>query len=183
MDETLNALVEMEKRDAGKLHDESEATFKTMRMASIVLLLLGAALGGMLGIAIIRSVLNQLGGDPKEVARVVNVMVSGDFSLQPDRPPVAGSLLANTYAMQSRLRGMIAVVKEQANHVGDMARDLAASAKQIAANVNHEAGEVSSMAAAIEKLSVSTMHISDQGGSAKRIANDSRSNAEQVRRW
>ncbi|MDP2852430.1 MAG: methyl-accepting chemotaxis protein, partial [Gallionella sp.] len=37
----------------------------------------------------------------------------------------------------------------------------------------------SSMAADIEELSVSTAHISDQGGSAKRIANDSRSNAEQ----
>ncbi len=35
------------------------------------------------------------------------------------------------------------------------------------------------MAAAIEELSVSTSHISDQGGNAKRIANDSRSNAEE----
>jgi methyl-accepting chemotaxis protein len=35
------------------------------------------------------------------------------------------------------------------------------------------------MAAAIEELSVSTTHISDQGGNAKRIANDSRSNAEE----
>ena len=179
LDETLNALVEMEARDAKKLHDESEATFKTMRMVSIALLLLGVALGSMMGFAIIRSVLRQLGGDPKDVAGVVNVMASGNFSLQPDRLPVTGSLLANTYAMQQQLRGMIATVKEQANHVGDMARNLAASAKQIAANANHEAGEVSSMAAAIEELSVSTTHISDQGASAKRIANDSRSNAEQ----
>ncbi|MFA7240797.1 MAG: methyl-accepting chemotaxis protein [Sulfuricellaceae bacterium] len=179
MDESLNALVEMEKRDAGKLHEESEATFKTMRMVSIALLLAGVALGSMMGFAIIRSVLRQLGGDPKDVAQVVNVMASGNFSLQPDRLPVTGSLLANTYAMQQQLRGMITAVKEQANQVGDMARNLAAAAKQIAANVNHEAGEVSSMAAAIEELSVSTTHISDQGGSAKRIANDSRSNAEQ----
>ena len=179
MDESLNALVEMEKRDAGKLHEESEASFKAMRMVSIMLLLFGAAAGGMLGLAIIRSVLRQLGGDPKDVAQVVNVMASGNFSLQPDRLPVTGSLLANTYAMQSQLRGMITAVKEQAHQVGDMARNLAASAKQIAANVNHEAGEVSSMAADIEELSVSTAHISDQGGSAKRIANDSRSNAEQ----
>src|SRR3989338_2960823 len=123
-----------------------------MRMVSIALLLAGVALGSVMGFAIIRSVLRQLGGDPKEVAGVVNVMSSGNFSLQPDRLPVTGSLLANTYAMQEQLRGMIAKVKEQANHVGDMARNLAASAKQIAANANHEAGEVSSMAAAIEEL-------------------------------
>jgi len=179
LDESLNALVEMEARDAGKLHEESEATFKTMRMVSIALLLAGVALGSVMGFAIIRSVLRQLGGDPKDVAQVVNVMASGNFSLQPDRLPVNGSLLANTYAMQQQLRGMIETVKEQANQVGDMARNLAASAKQIAVNVNTESDAVSSMAAAIEELSVSTTHISDQGGSAKRIANDSRSNAEQ----
>ncbi|MDP4028603.1 MAG: methyl-accepting chemotaxis protein [Gallionella sp.] len=179
MDESLKALVEMEKRDAGKLHEESAATFKAMRMLSITLFLLGVAGGGMMGFAIIRSVLRQLGGDPKDVAQVVNVMASGNFSLQPNALPVSGSLLANTYAMQSQLRGMITAVKEQAHQVGDMAHSLAASARQIAANANHEAGEVSSMAAAIEELSVSTTHISDQGDSAKRIANDSRSNAEQ----
>ena len=179
MDETLNALAEMEKRDVGKLHEESETIFKTMRVVSIVVLLLGVVGGSLMGVAIIRSVLRQLGGDPGEVAQVVNVMASGNFSLQPDHLPVTGSLLANTYAMQQQLRGMITTVKEQANQVGDMARNLAAAAKQIAANVNHEAGEVSSMAAAIEELSVSTTHISDQGDSAKRIANDSRSNAEQ----
>jgi len=179
LDETLNALVEMEARDAKKLHDESEATFKTMRMVSIALLLLGAVLGSLMGFAIIRSVLRQLGGDPKDVAQVVNIMASGNFSLQPSTLPVSGSLLANTYAMQSQLRGMITAVKEQAHQVGDMARNLAVSAKQIAVNVNHESDAVSSMAAAIEELSVSTTHISDQGGNAKRIANDSRSNAEQ----
>ena len=179
LDESLNALVEMEARDAEKLHNESEATFKTMRMVSIALLLLGAVLGSMFGFVVVRSVLRQLGGDPKDVAQVVNVMASGNFSLQPDRLPVTGSLLANTYAMQSQLRGMIATVKEQANQVGDMACNLAVSAKQIAVNVNHESDAMSSMAAAIEELSVSTTYISDQGGSAKRIANDSLSNAEQ----
>ena len=179
LDESLNALVEMEARDAGKLHEESEASFKTMRMVSIALLLAGVALGSVMGFAIIRSVLRQLGGDPKEVAGVVSIMASGNFSMQPDCLPATGSLLANTYAMQQQLRGMIATVKEQANQVGDMARNLAVSAKQIAVNVNHESDAVSSMAAAIEELSVSTTHISDQGASARRIANDSRSNAEQ----
>jgi methyl-accepting chemotaxis protein len=74
---------------------------------------------------------------------------------------------------------MISTVKDQAGQVGDMAHSLATSANQIAGNVNSESDAVSSMAAAIEELSVSTTHISDQGANAKRIANDSRSNAEE----
>jgi methyl-accepting chemotaxis protein len=59
-----------------------------------------------------------------------------------------------------------------------MAHSLATSAQQIAENVNHESDSVAGMAAAIEELSVSTTHISDQGGNAKQIANSSRANAE-----
>ncbi len=128
---------------------------------------------------IVRSVLNQLGGDPKEVARVVNTMACGDFSQSPLTPPLADSLLANAYQMQATLREMIARVRSQANHVGDMAHSLANSAQQIAQNVNHESDAVANMAAAIEELSVSTAHISQQGDGAKRIANSSRNNAEE----
>jgi methyl-accepting chemotaxis protein len=132
-----------------------------------------------LAIYISRSVLHQLGGDPNEVAAVVNTMAGGDFSQQLSSQPIPGSLLAHAYQMQSKLRGMIAEIKNQANQVGDMAHSLASSANQITGNVNHESDAVSSMAAAIEELSVSTSHISDQGTNAKRIANDSRSNAEE----
>jgi methyl-accepting chemotaxis protein len=125
-----------------------------------------------------RSVQRQLGGDPKEVAEVVNAMAAGDFSHQPAQSPQADSLLANAYQMQNRLRDMITSVKLQANQVGDMAHSLAASAHQISENVNHESDDVAGMAASIEELSVSTTHISDQGTNAKRIATNSRSNAD-----
>ncbi len=139
---------------------------------SISVILIGATL-------IIRQVMRQLGGDPREVAHVVNTMAGGDFSQQPSARPEPGSLLANAYDMQGKLREMIGSVKSQSVQVGEMAHALAASANLIAENVNHETDAVSSMAAAIEELSVSSTHISDQGDGAKRIATSSRSNAEQ----
>lgn len=157
----------------------ADEDFKHRRNFVIVWVLVSLLLSVFLAKVIIQSVLNQLGGDPIEVARVVNTMASGDFSQQPGKLPVAGSLLANAYQMQSSLREMIAKVKNQANQVGDMAHNLAASAQQIAVNVAHESDAVSSMAAAIEELSVSTTHISDQGDNARRIADNSRSSASQ----
>ncbi len=157
----------------------AEETFKHRRNIVIVWVLVSLLLSVFLAKIIIGSVCNQLGGDPIDVASVVNTMASGDFSQEPDKLPEAGSLLANAYQMQSTLRDMIARVKRQANQVGDMAHNLAASAQQIAENVNNESDAVSSMAAAIEELSVSTNHISDQGSSARRIGNNSRSSASQ----
>jgi len=81
--------------------------------------------------------------------------------------------------MQARLRDMIMAVKSQAVQLGEMAHRLANSAQQITGNVSQESDAVSSMAAAIEEISVSTTHIADQGSVAKRIATSSRSDAEQ----
>lgn len=161
-----------------KLH-LADSGFMYRRTIVIVWVVLSLVLTFFLATLVIRSVLNQLGGDPKEVAKVVNTMANGDFSQQPDKLPDAGSLLANAYNMQSSLREMITKVKGQAGSVGDMAHRLAVSAQQISENVNHESDAVSGMAASIEELSMSTAHISDRGNGAKRIANTSRSTAEQ----
>lgn len=157
----------------------AEEDFAYRRTIVIVWVVISLVISVVLATTIIRNIMRQLGGDPKEVAVVVNTMAEGDFSQQPNKLPEPGSLLANAYHMQGKLRDMISSVKSQAAQVGDMAHSLATSANQIAENVNHESDAVSSMAAAIEELSVSTTHISDQGDSAKRIANSSRSNAEQ----
>ncbi|OIO79306.1 MAG: methyl-accepting chemotaxis protein [Hydrogenophilales bacterium CG03_land_8_20_14_0_80_62_28] len=153
--------------------------FQHRRTIIIVWVGLSLLLTFGLAVSIIRSIFNQLGGDPKEVAQVVDVMATGDFSQRPARLPLSGSLLANAYQMQASLRDMIEKIRTQASQVGELARRLASSAQQIADNVNHESDAVTGMAASIEELSVSTSHISDQGGGAKRIANSSRSSADQ----
>jgi methyl-accepting chemotaxis protein len=142
----------------------------------------GLLIGGFISISLMllgRNINKTIGGDPNEVAAVVNAMSAGDFSQQPGKQTVAGSLLANAYQMQVKLHDMIVEVKSQAGQVGDMAHGVAMSANRIAENVNHESDSVASMAAAIEELSVSTTHISDQGANAKRIANESSANAEE----
>jgi methyl-accepting chemotaxis protein len=187
IDRELTSHIKTLREDFVKFVDEkgeekiaiAEADFSFRRNMVMIWLVLSLSLSVVLATLIIRQIMRQLGGDPKEVAAVVNTMAAGDFSQQPGKQPEAGSLLANAYHMQIRLREMIASVKQQAVQVGDMAHSLATSANQIADNVNHESDAVSSMAAAIEELSVSTTHISDQGDSAKRIANSSRSNAEE----
>ncbi|HCI52132.1 MAG TPA: methyl-accepting chemotaxis protein [Gallionella sp.] len=157
----------------------AEQDFKSRRNFVIIWVIISLSLSIVLATLIIRQVLSRLGGDPREVAQVVNTMASGDFSAQPATQPASGSLLADAYHMQSALRDMIASVKKQANQVGDMAHSLAGSARQIAANAHQEADAVSTMASAIEEMSVATTQISTQGDSARRISDSSREDAAQ----
>jgi methyl-accepting chemotaxis protein len=137
------------------------------------------ALSLIFGIAIVRSVMQQLGGDPKEVASILHVMASGDLSIQPNAAPIKGSLLASTYNMQAELRAMISTTQNHTLALIDMSHTLAASANQISLSVKRESDSVASMASAIEEMSASTAHISDRGNGAKEIALYSRENAEE----
>lgn len=153
--------------------------FKARRNVIVVVALISIVLLIFTSTLFVRSVAQQLGGDPQEVLNIVKTMSSGNLLLQPTKTPVTDSLLAHAYFMQSSMRDMIAQVKERSINLSDMARTLATSSQQIVANVNHESEAVSSMAASIEQLSVSTSHISEQGNNAKQIANHSRNNAEE----
>lgn len=157
----------------------AEQDFKSRRNFVIIWVIISLSLSIVLASLIIRQVLSMLGGDPREVAQVVNTMAAGDFSAQPVTLPARGSLLADAYHMQSSLRDMIDSVKKQANQVGDMAHSLAGSARQIAANAHQEADAVSTMASAIEEMSVATTQISTQGDGARRISDSSREDAAQ----
>jgi len=174
---------------AAKLKEITEREFKmasgqfgvlqqsTLRIA-LIMGIIAIICAVAFALLLTRSLMRQLGGDPAEVAQTIGVMAAGDFSAQSARA-ADGSLLANAQDMQSRLRDMIATVKMQATQVGSMAEQLAMAARQITENVNHESDAVSGMAAAIEEMSVSSTHISDQGSNAKQIADHSRANSEQ----
>lgn len=77
VDEALNALTEMEKRDAEILHEESAASYKSTRMLSIALILIGALLGGALGFSIIRGIKRSM-DDLRGV--MVKMSADGDLS-------------------------------------------------------------------------------------------------------
>ena len=171
--------VEFTKKKAIEKIAIAQADYEGRRNIIVIWVVLSLALSAGMSLFIVRQVMRQLGGDPREVATIVNTMAAGDFSQQHGSSVEKDSLLANAYEMQSKLREMLSAVKEQSINVGDMARNLSVSAKQIAENSNQESDAVSGMAASIEELSVSTTHISDQGANAKRIAGSSHASAEQ----
>jgi len=153
--------------------------FKARRNTLAVVAILSVVLLFAMSTFVVRSVAKQLGGDPLDVLEIVEKMAAGNLLVHLSKKPDGDSVLGHVCSMQASMRDMIAKVKERSIHVGDMAHALAASAQQIAVNVNHESESVSSMAASIEQLSVSTTSISEQGNNAGAIASHSRNNAEE----
>ncbi|WP_026259134.1 methyl-accepting chemotaxis protein [Uliginosibacterium gangwonense] len=116
----------------------------------------------LLGISwlISRSILQQLGGEPKEGIIIMERVSQGDLLVNIDHAP-SGSMLASLGQMVRALRGMIREVAQDSIALNEQATVITASSHQISQAAERQADATTSMAAAMEELTVSITHISD----------------------
>ncbi|MBE9610322.1 methyl-accepting chemotaxis protein [Chitinilyticum piscinae] len=123
------------------------------------LLLLGVLIGGVAWL-VARSILYQLGGEPAQAMHIMHQVAAGD--LRQDMPVApAGSLLASLAQMNTGLRQLIGEVRDDAALLQRQAGEIATSSREVSIAAGRQADATSSMAAAMEELTVSINHISD----------------------
>ena len=137
--------------------------------------LLGGISAGLLaalvffGFLVSRSVLTQLGGEPRTATEIMERVAGGDLTANIDRAP-AGSLLHALGGMVGALRQMVTEINSDANRLVSNAEQIASASDDVARAAEQQSDATSAMAAAIEQLTVSSNHISD---SARDTSQDS----------
>jgi methyl-accepting chemotaxis protein len=121
------------------------------------------------GFLVSRSILNQLGGEPKAASEIMQRIANGDLTASIDQAP-PGSLLNTLGGMAQALRKMVSEINGDANRLVDNAEHIATASEEVARAAEQQSDATSAMAAAIEQLTVSSNHISD---SARDTSHDS----------
>ena len=134
-------------------------------LGGISAVLLGALV--FFGYLVSRSVLNQLGGEPKAATEIMERVASGDLTANIAQAQ-AGSLLHALSGMVTSLRQMVSEINGDANRLVDNAEKIATASDGVARAAEHQSDATSAMAAAIEELTVSSNHISDSARDTSR---------------
>jgi len=123
LDEAINALIEMETRDAEKLHQESAATSKTMSMVSIMIILFLLASGGALGFSIIHGINRSV----SELSDMMVILSKGDFTgqIKAQGDDEIGTILKLTSSINNELGSLIGHVKISARNLTSMVKGMA----------------------------------------------------------
>ncbi len=178
LNESMNALIEMEKRDAEKLHEESAVTYKTMHMLSIVLIMFGAVLGGALGFSIIR-------GINRSINELRNVMVKmsadGDLSA---RARVYGQDEIGQAAtvFNGLIDGFASIIRQVLSHAGTVsgtAAQLSASSLQIAHGSWKQSEAAASTAATVKQITVSINSVAVNTENVRKLSETSLQQTQQ----
>lgn len=119
------------------------------------------------GLMISRKVLSQIGGEPGDVIEVMHRAARGDLS---QRLPASaqGSLLSGFASMSGSVRDLIAKVRDEAVAMKRDSQLIAQSVHQVSTASAAQSDATSSMAAAVEELTVSVAHISDAATETQR---------------
>ncbi len=134
LDDALKALLEMQMRDSQKAAAESDATFRSMRTFSIVLAMLGVALGSALGFFIIRHINRTIAA-----LRDVMVNMSSDGNLNV-RAAVNGQ--EEIGQASAAFNGLIESFSGIMREIEDCGRNMGQSSYQVS-TISNEISEVS----------------------------------------
>ncbi|MDO8207705.1 MAG: methyl-accepting chemotaxis protein [Gallionella sp.] len=154
--ETIHKLLQLQidvgKEEYGKAVQEYSAT-RTVGVASIVL---GVLLAFTMGILMIRSILQQLGGEPMYVSQLVGKIASGDFTVRIEtKPDDTTSLLAAIRGMVEKLTEIITAVRSNADSLASASEEISATAQSLSQSSSEQAASVEETTASIEQMTAS----------------------------
>jgi len=156
--------------------DDIESAFRADLARSLAVAVAIAALVFGLIFAIGRAVLRQVGGEPAEAVAVMRRVASGDLRVEL-RNAAPGSMLAELGVLIGRLRETLAELALQATNVGTASVEIVQTAGEVADSARLQNDSTQAMAAAMEELTVSVGHISDNARDTEMKAADAATKA------
>ena len=154
---------------------EAEFNSRMMRDLGIAALIMAFIVG--FGFLVARSILRQIGGEPAEAVRLMSRAAGGDLTVEVGAAS-EGSMLAALSGMLRAFREMIGQISGEASRLASTAEGITHASDQVAIAAHRQADSTSSMAAAIEQMTVSINHISDNAKDNERDSNAASEMAE-----
>ena len=151
--------------------DSEAALFRERLLAQLAVALLPILLTGLLTYFVARSVIGQIGGEPADAVAVMTRVAGGDLTARVgDARP--GSLLHALGGMTASLSEILRQISLDARNVVANSELIARTSQEVSAASEQQVDATSSMAAAIEQLTVSSNHISDNASQTEQFSTD-----------
>ena len=140
--------------------DDVQKEFLDRLLYSVSISALVLVVMSLFGFVVARGVLRQVGGEPDDAIRLMSRVSGGDLTAEIDNVP-EGSMLHSMREMIASLRHMVAAIGECSSMLMGDADRISTASRDVAAASARQSDATSSMAAAIEEMTVSINHISE----------------------
>jgi methyl-accepting chemotaxis protein len=169
--DALNALSALEDKQNAQSKADAEAAFASARNFMLILLVLAVVMGVVAAVAITRSLLKQLGGEPAYTAKIAGSIAHGDLSIAIDtKASDRGSLLVEMKEMRNSLVGIVQQVRRGTETIGTASREIAAGNIDLSSRTELQASSLEKTASAMEQLTSTVKQNADSAREANALA-------------
>ncbi|WET08397.1 MULTISPECIES: methyl-accepting chemotaxis protein [unclassified Pseudomonas] len=150
---SLDALMAMQGRLFVEREQAAQILYDDARRTMIGLLLLCVTLVVAAAVIVTRSVTRPLGGEPDEVARVLNHIAQGDLTIDvPLGNSADGSVMRNLHRMQQSLNQMVRQIAASVDGVASSSEELSAVSSQTSSSLQLQGQEIEQAATAVNEM-------------------------------
>lgn len=149
--------------------DDLQAVFYQQLRNSAAIITLIMITVGAVAWSIARTILAQIGGEPNEAVQAMRSVAGGDLTASLGNAP-ENSMLGELNRLVLGLRQMIRDIAREAAQVASAAQEINSTATRVADSAATETEATQNMAAAMEELTVSIRHVSDNACDTERHA-------------
>ncbi len=166
-----NALIAAEKNAVLEAGEEAQATSTSARNTLLGLGLAAVLLAAVLGWLITRSLMRELGGEPRTAAQVARAVAEGDFT-----QPIAvqagdqASLMAQLATMKEGLAQVVSQVRRSSESVAMASSEIAQGNQDLSARTESQASALEETAASMEQLGATVRQNADTARQANQLA-------------
>jgi methyl-accepting chemotaxis protein len=176
MDAFRSGVAEFSKAESDLLVTRSAALASTASLTTLTLLFGGLglfAITGLMGLALSRSVLRQLGGEPAIAMHSVNAVAQGDLTVNiPLQAGDSTSLMAALAGMRDSLAKVVSDVRSNAEGVATASAEIAQGNNDLSARTEQQASALEETAASMEELSSTVKQNADSARQANQLASN-----------
>ena len=167
----IGTLMEYEKNAIVQAGTDAQQTANSARTTLIGLGIAALLLAAALGWLTTRSLVRELGGEPRTAAQVARTVAEGDFSqaiaLQPGDHT---SLMAQLATMKDGLASVVAQVRRSSESVAMASSEIAQGNQDLSARTESQASALEETAASMEQLGATVRQNADTARQANQLA-------------
>ena len=144
----------------------NESTMSNTKIIIIISVCLAALIGIGLAIMVVRDLLSQLGGEPRDVNRITARIAEGDLTVNFDSDLPQGSIFASLRDMSQNLKTIFAEIQSTSSELAAAAEQTSVIAQQTSHSTSQQLDETTLVATAMTQMSASVNEVANNVSNA-----------------
>jgi methyl-accepting chemotaxis protein-1 (serine sensor receptor) len=169
-DKALDALVDLQLVVAKQEYDASQARYSTFRTISIASIVLGVAVGAVMGFWLLRAILTPL----RSAIEVAEAVAAGDLTqrIEVRSNDEMGQLTAALKRMNDSLVSIVAEVRQGTETITVASGEIASGNADLSSRTETQASSLEETASSMEELTSTVQHNTESARSADALAHE-----------